>query len=101
MQVKHVDMSLNHEGQLTSHGFVELGSKENIRLVTSAAKSRSLIVPGFDGVRVKPENTAIDKNRRWAFNEADQMIKEDDQRRRSGTLQFDKEKARQPQRHLC
>ena len=46
--------------------------------MTSAAKARSLTVLGFDGVRVKPENTAIDKNRNWALNKADQMIKEDD-----------------------
>ena len=42
MQVKHVDVSLNREGHLTTHGYVELGSKQHVRLVTSTTKSRSL-----------------------------------------------------------
>ena len=40
-------------------------------------KSGGLKVPGFDGVTVKPENTEIDKNRNWALNKAEKMIKED------------------------
>ena len=78
MQIKHIDVSLNREGHMTTHGYVEVGSKQHARLVTSTAKSRSLTVPGFDGVRVKPENTEIDRNRNWALNKADQLIKKDD-----------------------
>ena len=78
MQVRHIDVSLNRDGQLTMHGFVKLGSKQHARLVTSAVKSRKLTVPGFDAVRVKPENTEIDRNRNLALNKAEQLIKEDD-----------------------
>ena len=46
--------------------------------MTSAVKSRKLTVHGFDAVRVKPKNTEIDRNRNWALNKADQLIKEDD-----------------------
>ena len=54
MQVEHINMQLNRDGQLIVHGFVELGSKQHARLVTSAVKSRELKVPGFEAVRVKP-----------------------------------------------
>ena len=54
MQVKHIDLSLNRDGKLTVHGFVELGSKQHARLVTSAVKYRNLTVPGFEAVRVTP-----------------------------------------------
>ena len=63
MQFKHIDVPLNRGGQWTVHGFVELGSKQRARFVTSAVKSRSVMVPGFDAVRVELENTEIDRNR--------------------------------------
>ena len=62
---------------MISHGFVELGSKQNARLVTTTTKSRGLKVPGFDGVTVKRENTLIDRNRNWAPKKAEQMINDD------------------------
>ena len=78
MQIKHIDVSLNREGHMTTHGYVEVGSKQHARFVTSTTKSLSPTVPGWDGERVKPENTKIYRNRNWALNKAEQLIKEDD-----------------------
>ena len=78
MPVKHVDVSLNKDGQMASHGFVELGSKQHVRHVISTIKSRNLKVVGFEKLTIKPENTEIDRNRNWALNAAEDMIKEDD-----------------------
>ena len=78
MPVKHVDVSLNKDGQMTSHGFVELGSRQHVRHVISTIKSRNLKVVGFEKLTIKPENTEIDRNRNWALNAAEDMIKEDE-----------------------
>ena len=70
MQMKHIDVSLNRSGELTSHVYVEVGSKQHARLVTSTAKKDHFAVSGFDKVSTKPEDTDVDKNRNWAFNKA-------------------------------
>ena len=33
---------------------------------------------GFEKLTIKPENTEIDRNRNWALNAAEDMIKEDE-----------------------
>ena len=63
--------------ELTSHGYVEVSSKQHARLVTSTAKKDHLALPGFDKVRIKPENTDADKNKNWALNKAQKILKED------------------------
>ena len=77
IQLKHVDLSLNKDGDVTTNGFVELGSKQHARHVTSTSKSRGIKVPGFESVIVKPENTDIDRNRNWAIKMAEKLIKDD------------------------
>ena len=78
MQVKHIDVSFNKTGELASHGYVEIGSKQHARLITSTARKDHLTVPGFEKVSIKPENIDIDKNRNWALNKAKEVLKEDD-----------------------
>ena len=73
MQVKHIDVSLNKSGELTSHGYVEVGSKQHARLVTSTTKKDHLALPGFDKVSIKPENADVDKNKNWALNKAQEI----------------------------
>ena len=46
MQVKHIDVSLNRDGDMTSHGFVELGSKQHVRHLNSTLQSRNLKFSG-------------------------------------------------------
>ena len=78
IQVNHIDVSFNKTGELASHGYVEIGSKQHARLITSTARKDHLTVPGFEKVSIKPENTDIDKNRNWALNKAEEILKEDD-----------------------
>ena len=78
MQVKHIDVSFNRGGTLASHGYVELGSKQHARLVTSATKQNGFTVPGFEKVGIKPENTDVSKNWNWALNKAKEIRKVDD-----------------------
>ena len=77
MQIKHIDVSLTKDGEMSTHGFVELGSKHHVRHLMSMVKSRNLKLTDFDKVTIKFENTDIDKNRNWALKTAEELIKSD------------------------
>ena len=77
MQIKHIDVSLTKDGEMSTHGFVELGSKHHVRHLMSMVKSRNLKLTDFDKVTIKFENTDIDKNRNLALKTAEELIKSD------------------------
>ena len=78
MQIKHIDVSFNRAGELTSRGYVEVSSRQHARLVSSTKKKNGFRVPGFDEVNIKPENIDIHKNKNLALNKAKEILKKDD-----------------------
>ena len=69
------DMFPDKKGNPTHHGFVEVGSRAQARRITDEVKSRTLKLPQFGVVTIKPALTAIDRNRNWAIAEATRLIK--------------------------
>ena len=63
------------DGNPTVHGFVEVCSSKQARMIFDTTKSRGLLVPQNAGVRIKPARTEIDTNRVWALREAEGIIK--------------------------
>ncbi len=63
------------DGNPTVHGFVEVCSPKQARMISDTVKSRGLLVPQNAGVRIKPARTEIDTNRVWALREAEGIIK--------------------------
>ncbi len=88
-----VNLFPDKNGKPGRHGFVELGSPKQARIVTDHVKAQHLLVAGHAGVAIKPALTEIDRNRNWALSAAEDLIKKD-QRAHGKTVSVKKAEGR-------